>query len=207
MWMMPEFSAESYPHNDLVERTIANIIAVQTHTEPHDFFNGARPEYDFQLRGSFMSDYDVPFEGSTQIELKTTTKSTIPVEIAKDEAETLPAGIAASTAPIILVMNMSPDGTRAKLRAFKRSILLRSVDHRYRHFYPGKTKSQGSVQYNLPVTNEHPPHLWLGDFVVVSKMNEYTAILSESFVPGYGLDKLRDWMREHVAKQQQVEMY
>lgn len=207
MWIMPELSAKSYYHNDQAERTIADILGYVTDTRPQDFSTGARPEFDFNLFGNYLSDYDVHFCGLTQIELKTTTKSTIPVEMYKDDEETIPAGINASTAPIIVVMSLAPNGTRAKLRAFKRTTLLRSLSSQHRNFYPGKTPSQGSVQYNIPCTNEHPPHLWLGDFDVVEKRGDYTAVLSESFVPGFDGNKFRDWMREHVAKNNNVEMY
>lgn len=207
MWMMPEFSAKSYFHNNEVEHAIADILGYLSNTTPQDFSLGARPEYDFMLFGNYESDYGVPFSGLAQIELKTTTKSTIPVEMYKDDEETIPAGITASTSPFIVVMSMAPGGNRAKLRAFKRSILLRSISANTRHFYPGKTPSQGSVQYHIPCTNENPPHLWLGDFDVVTEINGYTAVLSESFVPGFDGNKFTDWMREHVAKQKQVEMY
>lgn len=207
MIMMPTLAAESYFHNGLMEQEIAAIIGSATQLQPHDFLAGARPEYDCQLRGDFLSDYDVPFNGSAQIEIKTTTKSTIPVELYKDDEETIPSGLNISTAPFIITLSMSHSNDIAKLRAFRRNVLLRSVGLGVRHFFPGKTKSQGSVQYQIPCTNETPSHLWLGDFLVVDQFAGRVGILSESFTPGHGCEKFRDWVKEYVAKQNQVEMF
>lgn len=204
---MPTFAAESYYHNGLMEREIAGIVSNVSGTSYCDIVNYARPEYDWQQYGEFVSDYDVPFSGSAQIEFKSTTKSTIPVELYKDDAETIPSGLGTSTAPFVITLSMSPSNDVAKLRAFKRQVLLRSVGLGVRHFFPGKTPSQGSVQYQIPCTNETPSHLWLGDFRFVQEIDGRLAINSDFFVPGYGGEKFRDWIKEYVAKQQQVEMF
>jgi hypothetical protein len=197
MWILPELSAESYDHNDLVEREIARILSRMTGFDATNFGeqNKARPEFDFEL-------------GGIQIELKTTLKQTIPVETHKDEAETIPAGVLVSTAPIIVVLNMGKNKNNmiGKLRAFKRSTLLRHINHGYKHFFQGKTPSQNSLTYYVPVTNETPPHCWLGDFLIVGTQNDYTGYLSESFKTGFGDGQFAYWIEEQIAKKEGREL-
>lgn len=207
MLIIPALSAKSYYHNYKVEQSIGDIISYITGLTITDIGNSYRPEYDMIASGEFKSDYDVPFTGSCQLELKTSAGATIPVETHKDSEQTIPSGLLTSTSPIIIVLTVS--GDIGKLRAFKRTVLLNSINSKYRHTFDGKA-SECAVQYSIPCSIDNPPHIWLGDFLITSRVvdDRYIGILSESFSPSaVGGLQLTEWIREFAAKQQNVEMY
>lgn len=180
---VPTDLALDYTWNEIVERTIADMLSTYTSIAYYDMANYARPEYDWLMSG-------------VRIELKTTLQNRLFVELSKDPEGLTPSGLGGSEAEIVIVLmrgyNKLPEGrTHAvgKLRAYSRRKLIAHAKRRgIPYQYVDGALTEHAYGYQLWDVYGIANETWLADVPIVSLDDGREGYnLSKSTVNRYGM--------------------